>query len=552
MRLRLLTGAALLAITLLSYFQFPGHTWLQSDTQIYLPILEHMWDPDVLAKDLIVQHPHVAFTLYDETAIGLRKLTGLDFRQILQVEQFVFRILGIWGVYLIATALGLSDALALLIAAAFSLGATITGPAVLTIEYEPVPRGFAVPLFFLAIGLVAHERYLWAGVAASVAFLIHAPTIAAFWFLYALLTLLQGTPSLRRRRLNALWPLAIAILVLVMVSRFEPPNGEHQAFLARLDPHQMELQRMRASYNWISLWWHQWIRHYLILFAIVLLAGWRLRKDIPGPLQLFLIGLPLLGVLSLPVSYLLLEILNWALVPQIQPARLLLFVTAFAVILAAAAACRAVAQKRYIEAFLWLLPVYLIPTNREIAWPTWNRVAVVVALALLAALAIWTAQPGRRWAWASVGSAMCAAVLIPFFLIPGYGKMRNFAPLHHADLDQLADWARASTPKSAVFLLPDAEQDLYPGVFRVEAQRAVYVDWKTGGQVNFFRDIGEEWWSRWQKTMEAPFDPEHLERYRDLGIDYLVLRQKNRLAGSRAIYENATFDVYPVTSAPQR
>ena len=50
MRRRLAIGAAILAITLLNYFQFPGHSWLQSDTQIYLPILEHIWDPDVLAK----------------------------------------------------------------------------------------------------------------------------------------------------------------------------------------------------------------------------------------------------------------------------------------------------------------------------------------------------------------------------------------------------------------------------------------------------------------------------------------------------------------------
>ncbi|PYT31027.1 MAG: hypothetical protein DMG57_06485 [Acidobacteria bacterium] len=548
MRRRLAIGAAILAITLLNYFQFPGHSWLQSDTQIYLPILEHIWDPDVLAKDLIVEHPHVAFTLYDETAIVLRKITRLEFRQVLQAEQFVFRALGIWGVYLIATALGVSDILALFVVAAFSLGATIMGPAVLTFEYEPVPRGFALPLFFLAIGLGARERYLWAGIAASVAFLIHAPTIAPFWFLYFLLMLWPGEPSFRRRRLNALWPLAIALLVLFVVSLVEPANGEHQALLARLDPQQMQLQRMRAGYNWISLWWRQWIWHYLILFAVIVLAYRRLRKDFSHSLRLFLIALPLLGVLSLPISYLLLENLHWALLPQIQPARLLLFDPAFAVILGAVAACKAVGQKRCIEAFLWLLPVYLIPANREITWPSWNRVMVVAALALLALFAVWAAQSLRRWAWA----AMTAAILVPFFLIPGYGKMRNYPPLHNPDLDQLADWARASTPTSAVFLFPDAEQDLYPGVFRVEAQRAVYVDWKTGGQVNFFKSLGEEWWSRWKNTMEAPFDPNHLERYRDSGIDYIVLQRKNRLAGARAVYENSAFDVYPLTSAPPR
>ena len=158
---RVWMGAAILTISLLNFFQFPGHTWLQSDTQIYAPILEHMWDPTALGKDLIVQYPHVAFTLYDETAIALRKVTGLDFRRVLEGEQFVLRVLGIWGVYLMATALGLSDLLALLVAAIFSLGAFITGPAVVIFEYEPVPRGFAVPLIFLAIGLVAHNPLFW-------------------------------------------------------------------------------------------------------------------------------------------------------------------------------------------------------------------------------------------------------------------------------------------------------------------------------------------------------------------------------------------------------
>src|SRR5438105_7255705 len=91
---RLWIGAGILGITLLNFFQFPGHTWLQSDTQIYMPILEHMSDASVLQKDLIAEHPHVAFTLYDETAIALRKITGLDFHHVLQSEQFVFRAAG--------------------------------------------------------------------------------------------------------------------------------------------------------------------------------------------------------------------------------------------------------------------------------------------------------------------------------------------------------------------------------------------------------------------------------------------------------------------------
>jgi hypothetical protein len=535
---RVWTGAAILAISLLHFFQFPGHTWLQSDTQIYAPILEHIWDPTVLGKDLIVQHPHVAFTLYDETAIALRKVTGLDFRQVLEGEQFVFRALGICGVYLMATALGLSDLLALLVTAVFSLGAFITGPAVVIFEYEPVPRGFAVPLVFLAIGLLAHNRFLAAAVAASVAFLMHPPSVVPFWVLYFCLAIWPSKALEKRRGLTGLAMLAGSAIILLIVSRFQ--DGNAAAFFSRIDPHQAELQRMRASYSWISVWWKDRLTHYLILYAVTVVAYWRIRKDAPQTLRAFLIGLPLIGVVSLPISYVLLEKMQWALVPEFQPGRALLFVTAFAMILGAVAACRAVQRKQYVEAIAWLALAYLPPANRLVEWPSWTRVFVILTLAAITTAAIWTVQSASRWS----RTAIAVAALAPFFLIPAWGRMENYPALHTAGLEQLVQWVHTSTQKDAVFLFPDAKEDLYPGIFRAEALRAVYVDWKTGGQVNFFRDLGEEWWARWQKTMAAPFKPDSMTIYRSLGIDYVVLQSKHRLAGATPLFENESYAVY--------
>jgi len=178
-------GAAVVLLTHLSFYQFPGHTWLQQDSQIYTPILEHLRDPSVLGKDILVERPHVTFTLYDECAIALRKLTGLEFRDVLGFEQVVTRALGIWGFYLMATAAGLEMVPALLVAAILSLGGMIVGPQVLIFEFEPTPRAFAVPLLVLATGLAAHRRYLGAGVAGAAAFLIHPPTVYPFWAVYA-------------------------------------------------------------------------------------------------------------------------------------------------------------------------------------------------------------------------------------------------------------------------------------------------------------------------------------------------------------------------------
>jgi hypothetical protein len=57
------TAIAVLCVTVLSFFVFPGHTILQSDTQIYIPILEHIADPSVLARDIMAVRPHLAYTL---------------------------------------------------------------------------------------------------------------------------------------------------------------------------------------------------------------------------------------------------------------------------------------------------------------------------------------------------------------------------------------------------------------------------------------------------------------------------------------------------------
>ena len=55
-----------------------------------------------------------------------------------------------------------------------------------------------------------------------------------------------------------------------------------------------------------------------------------------------------------------------------------------------------------------------------------------------------------------------------------------------------------NTPKDAVFQFGDAERRLEPGVFRARAKRALYVDWKAGGQVNFLQPFAMLWAERWE------------------------------------------------------
>ncbi len=532
-------GGAIVALALLSFFQFPGHTWLRSDTQIYLPILERLWDPSAFARDLLAQHPHVSFTVYDEAALALRRLTGIDFERVLEAQQFLCRALGILGIFLLATALRLSTRMALLAAAAFSLGAFIGGPAVLAIEFEPVPRGFAILLLLFAAGLAANGRYLGAGIAAAAGFLYHAPSVLPFFIVYFALTLSPSEAAVRRRRLWGLAPMLAGVVLLFLLHFFQAGASEAQPFFGRIDPELERIQRLRAPYVWVSLWGPGWVCHYLFLWCASLVALWRVRKPASREVCFFLAGLPLVGVLAMPASCLLLEKCKWILMPQIQIARSVLLITVLAGLLASAAAVNAGRQGRWWESALWFLLAFAIPINtlsggpldilRELGW-------AAPACALLAALAVGAEPSGRKWAF----PAWAAAALAPFFLIPAVHK----AAASPGDVTGLAAWARSATPQDAVFLFPDAARDLYPGVFRAQSLRAVYVDWKGGGQVNFLGSFAREWWARWQRVGARRFDPRQVAAYPGWGIDYFVLKRAHRLPGRATVFEDSEFLVF--------
>ena len=528
MRDRIAIGAAIIALTCLSYFQFPGHTYLGSDTQIYVPMLEHIWDPSVLAHDLVANSPHLSYTLYDEITIALRWLTHSSFHPVLVAQQLLFRACEILGVYLLALSFPLARRMAMLVAALFTLGATIVGPAVLIFEYEPVPRAFAVGLIFLAIGLAAQEHLMLADLAAALAFLYHPPTVFAFWALYLWLTL-------RHRDYRDLWPLAAGIALLFVSSRLQAGAAEPQAFFTRVSPELERLQRMRAEYNWVSMWSAQLIGQYIFFWIISLAAFWRIR---PKKARLFLIGMPAIGVLSMPLSYLLLEKLKWGLIPQFQPARAVLFVTAFAMILAAGAGIRAATGRRWIESMAWFTAVLAIPASARVFSISGQKLLLVIALAGL----LCAATVLQRFRW--VPALLAAAAIAPFFALPTLGHVRNYPRRDPAALEDLARFARTATPKDATFLFGDAGNGPDPSIFRAEAERAVYVDWKSGGQMNYHESIAREWWERWQNTNALDFEPSEVARLPGMGIDYLVLTPARALPGRQPVYRNSGFVAY--------
>jgi hypothetical protein len=523
-----LVWLALIVITIFTFY-FPGSTYLQSDTQIYVPILEHLMDPSLLRQDLIAQYPHVRYTMYDDVSIALRRLSSLSFRRVLQVQNAAFRFGGVTGAYLMATAAGLAPVPALFTSSVISLGATIVGPAVLTIEYEPVPRGFALCAGILMMGLASHRRFRGAGIAGAIGFLYHAPTVAPIWAVYLLLAI---------RAKHALWqaapPLLTAGAILFITAQFDQSR---QPLFTHIDDALETLQRTRSSYNWISIWGRQWLPHHAALLTLTFAAYWRCRGTITGPLRRFVIDLPVYAACTVPLSFALLEGVGWSAVAQFQPMRSLAMLTIIASFSALVAACHA---RTWAEASAWLIVPYLIPANTTV-WqvPETNRVILVAGLAALAGVGLVTWRSYRTAGAVALGVVAVAALLA----IPGYGGIQNYPPLHTAQLDELAAWARTQTPKDAVFVFPYAAKRLEPGVFRAEALRAVYVDWKTGGQVNYFPEMAFEWWRRWQDLMVAPAVTD-LGAFAARGIHYVITDPSHPVSGHTPLFSNKSYLVY--------
>ena len=277
-------------------------------------------------------------------------------------------------------------------------------------------------------------------------------------------------------------------------------------------------------------------RLYVALWAVGWAAWWRVRHRFNRETNLILVTMPAIGMLSVPLSYLLLERMKLDRSP-ISAWPLPLFVSLFAMILAVIAGIYAAQQKRNLEALAFLLvPIAVSASEWDTAKLLDGRAVVVFGLAVLVIVA--AANASRRW-------LVALASVVPFFALPYVGGVQNYAPLHTTELDDLAQWARENTPKEALFQFGDAGGRPEPGVFRARAKRALYIDWKAGGQVNFMRPFAMLWAERWEAMKRL----RPIEEYRMRRIDYLVLRKTNPISGMRPVFENPQWLVYDLRNS---
>ncbi len=533
----------IIAFTWLEFEFYPGHTYLQGDTQLYVPMLEHLNAPGYLSRDLVATHPELTYTIYDEVTLALCEAGRLDFRKALLIQQALFRATALIGVFLLAVSAGLPDTLALLVAALLGLGATLAGPGVQLIEKEPLPRAFAFGLILLAAGLLCREKPLSAGLAAGIA-VVYEPVIAApFWLVIILALILDK--SLRRLLRPAITILIVFVLLLANLAQLQPGVAEAQPLTGTISEGLAELQRFRTSYVWVSLWASREVWHYLAIWVCGLWATARIWPALNRPARWLFIALPLCGVLSVPASYLLLERLHRSVGAQIQPARTLLFTVAFGSAACAMAGARSLTARRRLEAFLWFLVAFALPLQVRL----FDLLRITQFRNLLqlgfAALLSWglIILAGRFQSTARKALALAIPV-VAILAIPSITGIRDETKADREAILELSHWAETATWGSSMFLFPDAGRQMYPGIFRAEARRAVWADWESGELVSYFESAASVWWSRWQQTMQGDFSPHGLESMLPLPIDYYVLERPNRLAGIRPAFVNSEFVVY--------
>lgn len=556
-RPHLATAVALGVFTLLTYFQFPGHAWLQQDSQIYVAILEHLDNPATLSRDLLCVHPHVKWTAFDEVARAVHATTSLSYHFIFDGQMLVFRFLGLMGIFMLAGSAGLSRIGAVFVAFLFGLGMSVGGPEILTIEYEGVPRGYALMLILAALGYGAYRRWKVSVAFAAVALLYHVPTTAPYWLAVVVYALALQRPKALR---TALVAFASACAVLLVLAAFQAGEHESQPLFSVLPADLIPLLRYRGAYNWVDLWKPVWLWQYLLLGVFATGAWLRIHREITKELSALSATLLLYGMLSVPLSWLVLNRMSWSMMPQFQPARAVVFVCIFAVTLGGAAAWWAVRRGRWLESAAWLVPLFALPAGkpaldlflRVFADPlAQRRIVIVLVLALAAALiASLTASAAPRWP-----KAAGAALLVPIaaaFLIPALGQVQNYPRQHTPELKALTEWAAARTQPDAMFHFADAGHATAPGIFRVEALRALYVDWKGGGQVNQNWAFARQWQSRWRWAQEARPPLLSAEEYASAGIDYVVVGPNHGFPGLQPVYSDASWKVFEVRQPGSR
>ncbi|HBY60304.1 MAG TPA: hypothetical protein DEH78_10805, partial [Solibacterales bacterium] len=474
------------------------HTYLLRDTQIYVPLLLHERNPSLLRRDLIIGASHLPGTVLDELLSVAWNVSGLPLDVIHFWLLALSHLLLLGGVYVFLRAQGADRWDAMACASVSNLGLWLAGPRLYVLEPEAIPRAVALSTAVLAVGCLASGRRAWAAAATAATAMVHPPTALP------LLLIVAASVSVR-----------VSAVVVGTGAMASLAFAWHVGYLT---PEHFAVLEYRTPYVLVSKWKPAWIVDgclYATTAAALLFFGCR---GLLSTLRWSGIALCCMALVALPVSYLALERMRLGVVPVLQPLRLLL-APAVVLVLTAPYCLLAVARRSMILGiigFLLLFRVQLGSSPGEAVVGLFSLPAELLqfdATVIAASAAVALLVRRARWPMIRLVTVLCVTGILLDL------RESQPAPAPRAEIEAIAAWARAETPVDAVFAFPDWGQDPAPGMFRVMAERAVYVDWRAGGQVNYFPRFALEWHRRMERQKEFFINSAAAARE---GVDYLV------------------------------
>jgi hypothetical protein len=483
MRRGLLIVLALLVVTWFEFQVYPGHSYLQGETQLLVPMLERLDTPGFLSRDLVASNPSFAYTIYDEVTQFIHAEGHLSFEQALLRQQILFRLVAVFGVFLCARGLKVAPWPSVILSGAVNAITQLDAPMAFVTSPEATPVAFASSLVLLAAGLLINRNPLLAGLAGGVALLYDPVTAAAFWVVVIVAAFADRS---LRSLLRPLWPSCLIFaLILGNFMQLQSGLGGGQELTAKLSASMTHLTQIRTPWTWVSHWARQAILSYFFLIVAAAWAFTFIWKRIEPLTRWVAVGLALSGFAGVAVAM----ILRLQLAVEMPPARNMAFTVAISVLVCGAAAVHA-----------------------------------------------------KKWPWAVivVAAILNAQVLDLFHLKLSVARRQPSL----ADVTNLAAWAEQNTWGSSMFQFPDAGKQNEPGVFRALSRRSLWADWQSGLICDYSDQAGQEWWSRWQTTMASSYSVERLQSMLPLPIDYYVLQRDHALFGIKPVFKNSRFVVY--------
>jgi hypothetical protein len=358
-----------------------------------------------------------------------------------------------------------------------------------------------------------------------------------FW-IAAVVVVLRGAAGPR-----LLAPLLPAAGLLLLLIHFQTGVTEPLDFFRQLDPFQESLQRYYMRPVFVSEWSPKEIADCLSECAIACVGFWRLRKRIQTPLREWLLGLAAVGVLSIPFSWIALDQLHWAMVGPWAPVRATVFIALLAALFSGACGVLASQNRIWWEAAVWFAIAVALPVKGLLA--TWfvDPRLIILALALVGVCLAggWLADRTR-------GFSLVAAGVLPFLALPASGLVPYPKPVDTPELRQLAEWAKAKTNETAVFLFADDGFNGGSGPFRARALRSIYVDYEGRALVNFYPKFSAEWSARWKDVHQGRWQvgPQNFQQLAEWHVDFVVLLKEHAIPTKQPEFSNAQYVVYRV------